>query len=176
MTSAKLFLFNPGSVFFISLYAESTFCFVSLLTMLCCELKYFAYNENLSRVKGQCVRVHSVLLSVCIVFGLGVACALRSNGVVLAALPLYYHLYANVFYAHHITNATGAVWSALCAVLSTLRTRHVLKKVRIWTVNITRERLAYGIAVMFGVVWLLCLLSVAVTPWLWYHSYGKRRF
>ena len=48
MITAKLFLINPASIFFCSIYTESTFAFVSFLLMLCCELKYFDCNNKIN--------------------------------------------------------------------------------------------------------------------------------
>ena len=110
LITSKLFLINPASIFFCSIYTESTFAFVSFLLMLCCELRYFDCNHKIRKqFTNGFLSFHSFVLMTSIILCIVIASSLRSNGIILIGFPLYYHCYSNWFVSNNIINALSFI-------------------------------------------------------------------
>eukprot|EP01084_Bolivina_argentea_P042996 79246_1 len=144
--AAKLFLINPASIFFVSIYTEPTFAFCSFLLMLCCELKYFDFNQYICDV-------NHMVLTLSIVLCLIIASSLRSNGIILIGFPLFYHIYCNWFVSNKVYN--------LFAWLKSQHTRATLS-------------ISPSLVTILRFISLIVLSLVGLSPWFYFQYFCKQ--
>lgn len=165
MLSAKLFLFNPASIFFVAVYSESTFSTLSFLLMLCCDLKYFEFNTDLSR--------HSMALYFVMMCCIAAASTVRSNGIILIGFPLYFHLYSNWFCRYDAINVLAAIRSISLSALNPFGSSSG-GPLQWADSTVSKLRSIEGaILETLSFVRLLCILMMAISPWIYYHYFCR---
>ena len=184
LITSKLFLINPASIFFCSIYTESTFAFVSFLLMLCCELKYFDMNQfKNNKHSSKLNNLHSVILMISIILCIIIASSLRSNGIIIIGFPLYYHIYSNWFIKNNIINALSFIRNKIInKIFYYVLVKGGKKKNKKQApqqqqqqdidININCSNIFIHLLKLIG---LIGLLSIGLTPWFYYQYWSKQQ-